>query len=95
MIDAHIHYSRSVGPQRLKKVIEEMNLEGIALLWAIPSLSARFTNRSARADKLSSIVAADILPEERYTSISATSSSTSQLTFIIYAPLRILPSISP
>lgn len=32
MIDAHIHYSRSVGPQRLKKMIEEMNLEGIALL---------------------------------------------------------------
>ena len=32
MIDAHIHYARSMGPERLKAVIDEMKLEGIALL---------------------------------------------------------------
>ncbi len=32
MIDAHIHYSHSMGEERLKEIIKEMELEAIALL---------------------------------------------------------------
>lgn len=52
MIDAHIHFSQSMGAERLKEIIKEMELEAIALLCipkggAVPVEEDAFAFRSS------------------------------------------------
>ena len=49
MIDAHIHFSQSMGAERLKEIIKEMELEAIALLCIPVQPSARSLESSASA----------------------------------------------